>query len=376
MPEAKVLNSKVTTRKKDIKKPEKKIISVADEDLKTFKDLQIHMEHPFFSLSKRPVNNEIRYENGDNWIEISPSSKGRATIYDKDLLVYIISQLRQKIRNGEEVTRHVEVSINDYFKHANKSNGGRAYKLIIAALDRLDGTRIKTNIVSDGKVNTEKYGWIDGYYIKRKDDKRDGRIESCVVSLSEKLFKPVSREKTTEILTVNPKIFRLTRPKEKRIYDIARKHIGRKMSWEIGIHKLAIKMGSNTDNLVVIKKELRRSIKSLIETHQQSGEFNFPDFVIEFDRPRDIVIFHQKKKWWSKNESEDSFTLPEFSPQTFEDAKLVCPDLDVYILKQDFDSWVFENIDKFDLNAKKLQKAFIGFCKKRQAGKKGQTSLL
>ena len=41
------------------------------------------MEHPVFSISKKPDHQIRRYENGDNYIEISPSTKGMATVFDR-----------------------------------------------------------------------------------------------------------------------------------------------------------------------------------------------------------------------------------------------------------------------------------------------------
>ena len=66
------------------------ICDVADAVLK---DIIPQMEHPFYALSKKPDTKIIRYEHGPNWLEVVPSVKGRATIYDKDILIYAISQV-------------------------------------------------------------------------------------------------------------------------------------------------------------------------------------------------------------------------------------------------------------------------------------------
>ena len=63
---------------------------VADAVLK---DIIPQMEHPFYALSKKPEMTIRRYEHNGNWVEIIPSFKGLATIYDKDILIYCISQL-------------------------------------------------------------------------------------------------------------------------------------------------------------------------------------------------------------------------------------------------------------------------------------------
>jgi hypothetical protein len=64
------------------------ICDVADAVLK---DIMPQMEHPFYSLSKKPETKIRRYEHNGNWLEIIPSVKGLATIYDKDILIYCIS---------------------------------------------------------------------------------------------------------------------------------------------------------------------------------------------------------------------------------------------------------------------------------------------
>ena len=57
------------------------ICDVADAALK---DLIPQMEHPFYSLSKKPDTVIRRYEHNGNWLQIIPSVKGLATIYDID----------------------------------------------------------------------------------------------------------------------------------------------------------------------------------------------------------------------------------------------------------------------------------------------------
>ena len=58
------------------------------------------MEHPLFSLSKRPDTISRLYEHNGNSIKITPSADGMATIWDKDVLIYCISQLIEGINRG------------------------------------------------------------------------------------------------------------------------------------------------------------------------------------------------------------------------------------------------------------------------------------
>lgn len=106
------------------------------------------MEHPFYSLSKKPETSVKRYKNGKNWLEITPSIKGLATIYDKDILIYCISQIMAKLKKGEQVSPRVRINSRELLIFTNRGTSGREYLSLIDALDRLEGTRIRTNIVS------------------------------------------------------------------------------------------------------------------------------------------------------------------------------------------------------------------------------------
>ena len=51
------------------------------------------MEHPMFSLSKKPDHRVRHYERNGVHVTVKPGSDGMATIWDKDILIYAISQL-------------------------------------------------------------------------------------------------------------------------------------------------------------------------------------------------------------------------------------------------------------------------------------------
>src|SRR3546814_5319604 len=70
------------------------------------KDVMPQLEHPFYSLSKKPETSVRRYEHNGNWLEVTPSIKGLATIYDKDILIYCISQIMAK--RSEEHTSELQ----------------------------------------------------------------------------------------------------------------------------------------------------------------------------------------------------------------------------------------------------------------------------
>ena len=57
------------------------------------KDDRHSMEHPIFSLSKNPDRRVRHYEHNGNSVTIKPGADGLATIWDKDVLIYLVSQV-------------------------------------------------------------------------------------------------------------------------------------------------------------------------------------------------------------------------------------------------------------------------------------------
>lgn len=60
-------------------------------------------EFPFFALTKRAQMTPMIFESGDARIEINPSKTGVATIYDKEILLYIASLMAGRMERGEVV---------------------------------------------------------------------------------------------------------------------------------------------------------------------------------------------------------------------------------------------------------------------------------
>ena len=110
------------------------------------KDDMGSMEHPIYSLATKPDLAIREYEHNGVKVSIIPSTVGLATIHDKDILIYCISQLIAKMNAGLEPNRTLHIKAYDLLVSTNRNNDGRAYQQLIAALDRLKGTTIKTNI--------------------------------------------------------------------------------------------------------------------------------------------------------------------------------------------------------------------------------------
>src|SRR6056297_1723209 len=77
------------------------------------KDDMGSMEHPVFSLSTRPDTRVLRYAHNGTQVEVTPSVRGRATIHDKDILIYCISQLMAAMNAGRAIGRKLRLTAHD-----------------------------------------------------------------------------------------------------------------------------------------------------------------------------------------------------------------------------------------------------------------------
>jgi hypothetical protein len=153
------------------------------------KDDMASMEHPIFSLATKPDRRVFRYEHNGNKLEIVPSVKGLATIHDKDILIYCISQLIGKMNQGERPSRTLHLTARDLLVWTNRQTDGDGYDRLRSAFERLSGTRITTNIKADGEEITEGFGLINEWRIVRQT--RSGQMSEIKVTLSDWLFKMV-----------------------------------------------------------------------------------------------------------------------------------------------------------------------------------------
>ena len=247
----------------------------------SLKDVQQQMEFPFFSLSKKPDLEPRRYEDHlGNTLEITAHSSGLPTIYDKDFLIYAISQVMAHLNRGEPTSRRIILYASDMLEFANRTKGGRDYAKIENALTRLGGCRIKTNIRTGDVVQTDVFGLIDRGSLRRKYG-FNGRLQHVEITLSEWLWNAIEAR---QVLTLHPDYFRLRQPLERRIYEIARKHCGRKAEWQVSLNLLLRRSGSRSR-----LREFRRSVRKLVE------HGDLLDYTVAFDAERDMVIFHRQE---------------------------------------------------------------------------------
>lgn len=215
------------------------------------------MGFPIFSLANADMRT-LRYEFDQTIIEIHPSSKGLATIFDKDILIYAISKLMDRQNRGAPIGQVVRITTHDLLVSTNRQTGGITYERLEEALDRLAGTRIKTNITTGSEVTRQNFGIIEWYEYNRKGSGFAERLKFLDIKLSDWLYRTVT---AAEVLPISRDYFRLRRPIDRRLYEMARKHCGRQSSWRIGAELLQKKCGSKQEkkHFAAHLRELARS---------------------------------------------------------------------------------------------------------------------
>ncbi len=304
------------------------------------KDDMASMEHPIFSLATKPDTRLLRYQHKNVSVEIAPSVRGLATIYDKDILIYCVSQLMAKKNAGEPLAQTLHLNAHDLLVWTNRETSGDAYRRLKEALERLSGTRITTNIRVNGEEITEGFGLIESWRVIRET--RSGRMSELRVRLSDWVYKIIQG---SEVLTLSRDYFRLRKPTDRRIYELARKHCGEQDEWKISLDLLHKKTGASSHS-----REFKPMLRELVQSD------HLPDYRVFLED--DMVVFRNRINFQPKAE----IRYPILDPETFLHAKQVAPGYDVYFLEQEWRNWW---VDSGTPELGFPGKAFIGFCKAR-----------
>lgn len=299
------------------------------------------MEHPVFSISTKPDLKPRIYENGTSFIEITPSVKGLATIHDRDILIFCISQIMSALNNGQKVSQTVRFAAADLLAATNRPNGGESYDRLRQALERLGGTQISTNISTGSEEILDIFTIIDRARIVRET--RDGRMQEIEITLSDWVFNAINAR---EVLTLSRDYFRLRRPLERRLYEIARKHCGVQREWKIGLDKLRIKCGSASS-----VKEFRRLVGGIIDKDREFS--HIPDYSIEFDG--DFVVFSSRGSVPQPVVEIFEGPLPY---DAYDEARSAAPGWDPRYLEQQWRAWCGSE----EIEPKNSLRHFVKFC--------------
>lgn len=254
------------------------------------KDDVASMEHPLFAL--RPGDRRIRiYERNGQSVEVQPSAKGSATIHDKDVWIYCISQLVEGMnRDRIDTNREVHFTAYGFLVATNRGLSGASYNRLGEALERLRGTSIVTNIETSGRRERNGFGLIDSFRIVERS-RTDNRMVAVSVTLPDWLYRSVQAK---QVLTLSRDYFRIRKPLHRRIYELARKHCGVQPKWRVRMEVLYTKSGS-TSTLA----KFRLNMKGLAA----SGKL--PDYRLVWDEVGDAVTVYHRGVLGSKAQLAD-----------------------------------------------------------------------
>lgn len=307
------------------------------------KDDLASMEHPLFSLSTRPDLRVLEYEHNGTTITVVPSVRGLATLFDKDILIYCLSQLMAAQNAGRPLSRKLALTAHDLMQATRRETSGDGYARLREAFERLAGTRITTNIATDGRQETTGFGLIEGWRIVRQGGKA-GRMVQVQVTLSDWLYRAVLSK---SVLTLSRDYFALRKPLERRVYELARKHCGRQPEWRISIDTLSKKSGSASPRRV-----FRKMIRDMIAANP------LPDYLLA-EEPGDVLCVSRR----------EVVVLPDgpgahrpLRAGTLEAARALAPGWDVHALEAEWRG-VWHRSGRPSLRSPDA--AFLGWLKKR-----------
>ena len=296
------------------------------------------MEHPIFSLSTRPDRRILSYTHNDVAITVTPSVRGRATIFDADILIFCISQLMAALNAGRSISRVLTLTAHDLLLATGRETSGDSYRRLKDAFERLAGTRITTNIVTGDAEVTTGFGLIERWEIVRKT--RTGRMVSVSVTLSDWLYQAVLNH---SVLTLNRDYFGLRKPLERRLYELARKHCGKQRLWRVSLETLLKKSGSTSPRRV-----FRAMVREVI------ARDGLPDYRFE-EEPGDMIAVTRKG-----TVVEEGWT-GQLKPQTLDEARQLMPGADIYALEAEWRAFAATKPPRAP------DAAFLGWVRKRMS---------
>jgi hypothetical protein len=259
------------------------------------KDDGASMEAPIFTLATKPDVSIWQWtsRDGNRSVKVTPSVLGRATQHDKDILIYVVSQMTEGLNRGRDdaKNRTIRFTVYDLLVATNRDTSGRGYKLLQETFERLRGTSITTDIRTGGQRVREGFGIIDRWKIIEKSP-TDERMIAVEVTLSEWLYNAVQ---AFEVLTIHPDYFRLRKPLARRLYELARKHCGHQAQWKIDLALLQAKAGSKST-----LKEFRRAVRAI------ESDNSLPEYRLALNDD-DTVTFHTRD---AKRFLASIFTIP------------------------------------------------------------------
>jgi len=210
------------------------------------RDKREMMNKPFFALSPKRFE-PMEYASATTDIIIAGAKPyGIATIKDKDILIWIISQMVEKRDRGKKVEQKIRFHAYDLLRGIFRSTTGRNYQLLEQSLLRLRTTTIIVTMrdpKTGKKQVTSPFNWL---YFKLIYDDRE-HVSEIEAVLPDWVYQSIIKQ--GNVLTLDRRYLLLSSNLERALYEIARVHVGNgnkqnKGQWKFRMRELYERTGS------------------------------------------------------------------------------------------------------------------------------------
>ncbi|MER9414024.1 replication initiator protein A [Mesorhizobium sp. M0589] len=251
-----------------------------------------------FSLGKKSNKGIIKYELKDSLITIEGGAEtGLATVFDYDIFLNMVSYLAEAVQvyrrdeaKGLRPTlppKSYRPNASHILKFCRRSDGGKSYVDLEAALDRLANTTIKVvNLTGGKRRQVDSRPMIGGYSVVSRTGAN--KIETIEITIPDWVYTSVVRnEKTLPLLTLHQDYFLISSGLGRFIYRLARKAAG-KTEATYSVRELHRRCDST--------QELRKFAYDLREFVTRTQAFPMPEYDLTLVEGRDGAMLHMKRR--------------------------------------------------------------------------------
>lgn len=251
-----------------------------------------------FSLSKRANKGIIKYELKDCLITIEGGAEsGLATVFDYDIFLNMVSYLAEEVQQyrREEAKglrptmppKTYRPSASHILKFCRRSDGGKSYGDLEAALDRLANTTIKVVNLSGGKRRqVDSRPLIGGYSVVSRTGAN--KIDTVEITIPDWVYMSVVRsDKKLPLLTLHQDYFLISSGLGRFIYRLARKAAGKDEA-RYGVSELHRRSGSS--------QELRKFAYDLREFVTRTQAFPMPGYDLSIEQGREEQMLYMRRR--------------------------------------------------------------------------------
>ncbi len=345
----------MSIRKPPLDENQLELFSAVFTDIST-RDAQDTMEIPYLSLSKKPRTTPIIYKSeAVEMVVTSGAPYGIATIWDWDLVMWLLSQVREALDRKEDVSRKIRFHPHAFLKAARRIPGGVQYKRLEETISRLKSTTVVTTVRAK-KGKTVMFSWLEYGEIERD---KNGRIQYVTAVIPEWLFEAVRNNRL--VLSMHRDYFLLTGGIERWLYRFVRKQAGsNKQGWGWYLRTLYEHSGST-----------QRFSDFAVAIRNIAAKCKLLDYELSLTKKAGQEFLHAKRVLTGEKAVGELLSTPDMTAQflqlrtaTYERAKECAPGFDVYALEADWRRATRKN----GITLNDPDSAFLAWCRRVQQG--------